>query len=166
MLKIRVIGIEKGEYTNEFYFNGEEVFDQKEYQFEDEIEVNTHLVFNESQYRLKFEYYGELFLTCDRSAERYLEEIEGEHEVHFKITSEGINFIDKEDEGSFELEGNSIDITELVKQEMILAVPLKRVSPKYRDKEFSELHPEFTEKSETDEKENPAFSKLKKLNFN
>ena len=163
MIKLRVLGIEKGEYQQDWFLDGSEFFDG-EYKFDGEIEVNTKVYYDGSKYKLSFDFYGELESVCDISGEDFLEEVEGEYEVYFKINSTGIQFVNQEDENLFDLDDNIIEIDDLIRQEIILAIPLKKVSPKYKDKEFSDLHPELT-KSDT-KAENPAFSKLKNLNFN
>jgi uncharacterized metal-binding protein YceD (DUF177 family) len=163
MIKLRVIGIEKGEYQQEWLLDGTKFFEE-DYEFDGEIEVNTKVHYDGLKYKLSFDFYGELESICDISGEEFLEEIEGEYEVYFKITSTGIQFVNQEDENLFELDDNIIEIDDLVRQEMILAIPLKRISPKYKDKEFSDLHPELTKDEQ--KADNPAFSKLKNLNFN
>ncbi|MDC1068190.1 DUF177 domain-containing protein [Candidatus Kapabacteria bacterium] len=165
MLKIRVIGIEKGEYTSQFFVDGKAFFDG-EYIFEDEIEVNAKMSYNDTRFKLHFDFYGELKSICDRSGEDYLEEVEGEYESHFRITQEGLSFVDPDDNDMITLDDNQIVIDEILKQEIILAIPLKRISPKYKNKEFSELHPDYSNNHKEEVKENPAFSSLKKLNFN
>lgn len=165
LIKIRIIGLEKGEHTAETFIGGEELFEKK-YEFHDDIEIDSKLIVTDNRYRLKLDYFGQVKLTCDISAEEYLEDIEGSYELHFKIESEGIKFTGEDDSDRVSLIGNYLDVSELIKQEMILGIPLKRVSPKYRDKEFSQIHPELTDEAKEEEKENPAFSKLKKLNFN
>ncbi|MEY3689205.1 MAG: hypothetical protein RIT37_767, partial [Bacteroidota bacterium] len=58
-----------------------------------------------------------------------------------------------------------IDITEEVRQELAIHLPMKRVSPKYVNVQFETLHPELLSK----EQENPGvespFAALQHLNI-
>ncbi len=126
-------------------------------------------------------------LLCDFSNEQYSEEISVDLDLMFRLFDDEIVLLDESiyDRNSYFLKGNKLDITQIVCDELALSVPMKKVLPKYRGKDFTEIFPEYTKsgsgsgdkrkdlankenKSENDseeEKENP-WGELKKLNFN
>ena len=72
--------------------------------------------------------------------------------------SEGDEIILRDDE-------ELIDITEEVRQELVIHLPMRRVAPAYVNTTFEALHPEFLDdKKETDHSESP-FAALKHLNI-
>jgi len=91
-------------------------------------------------------------LVCDRSGEQFSESIETPIVATFladstilrskaeEVTSDATIVIRDEDK--------SLDITQLLRDELGVALPLKRVSPKYKEKEFEELYPHLIAKEQ------------------
>jgi len=109
-------------------------------------------------------------LICDLSNEDYIELIETEINAVYVIdnmlydeTKDIINELHGEiymrDDDLF------IDISEEVKQELMIALPLKRIAPAYRDKKVEDLYPEYTNTS-SELPEDSRWEALKKLNLN
>ncbi len=85
-------------------------------------------------------------LICDLSLEVYREKIEAEisinvikgmKEEYRTEVDENIIYIGEEEKNA--------NITEIVVQELLVKVPMKKVSPKYIDKDIEEIYPEIKE---------------------
>ena len=83
-------------------------------------------------------------LICDLSVEKFQEEIEAEIEI---IVMKGMK-----EEYRSELDENTIfigeeekiaNITEIVLQELLVKIPMKKVAPKYRGKEIEDIYPKL-----------------------
>lgn len=89
-------------------------------------------------------------LICDISTEEFIEEISSEFEFSF-LANNDLYYLNKS-KGTFETESGEviinedeqeIDISEQIRQELMLNLPMKRISPEYRDKSIEDLFPEF-----------------------
>jgi uncharacterized metal-binding protein YceD (DUF177 family) len=119
-------------------------------------------------------------LLCDVSLEDYNEEISADISVAYLANTDLYYARQDEDNEDFETEivihedDKFIDLTEEVTQQLNVSLPMKRVAPKYRDKELEEIYPEFTDSSDKDNTENKdqnedideRWSALKKLKLN
>ncbi|MDD3125159.1 MAG: DUF177 domain-containing protein [Candidatus Kapabacteria bacterium] len=93
-------------------------------------------------------------LTCDVSLEEYEEEISAEFSLVYLADAELYNMMDKDDmpaetssgERVIFPEDKTIDISEDVREELCVNLPMKHVAPQYRDKDFFELYPELKPK--------------------
>lgn len=96
---------------------------------------------------------AEANLICDISLEEYAEQIEAPVRIIAVPESSGV----KTENDSLILlreDATYIDLTEEVQQEIAVHIPMKKISPKYRETTFGELHPELTagEQSPADER--------------
>jgi uncharacterized metal-binding protein YceD (DUF177 family) len=88
--------------------------------------------------------------VCDRSGEPFIEQIEASFDATYIADSS--LFRSKTDEVSTDQtivirdEDKYIDITDLLRDELGVALPLKRLSPQYKEKEFEELFPQLVSK--------------------
>lgn len=162
MVKIRIIGIEEGQHRNSFVIQADKLFGEQS-EFIDEIEIETITKFMGGTIKVSIEYFAEAKLICDRSGEEFIEDIEGSYELIFEFHAGVPEAVDVEDRERTEIEGNGLVIDELLRQELKLAIPLKKISPKFKDVDFDEIHPELSKEKD---KENPTWNKLKNLNFN
>jgi uncharacterized metal-binding protein YceD (DUF177 family) len=93
-------------------------------------------------------------LICDRSLEEYVEVVSAEFKTAFIANGEDENRIDKDtdwdDEVNIGIEEKKINISSLVREVLFLNLPMKRISPEYRDKEFEDLYPEYTARNTED----------------
>lgn len=89
-------------------------------------------------------------LICDRSLEEYEDEINGNLKLSFisdtTLLKLGGNS-DNSEEVIIRTDDKSIDITNEVKEILIVNIPMKRIAPQYRRKNFEELYPEYSSKS-------------------
>lgn len=108
-------------------------------------------------------------LTCDVSGEDYDLKIEAAIMKHFRIDTQLFDLqTDKEDGDEILLRDDEevIDITEEVRQELVIHLPMKKVSPAYADISFETLHPDLlTKEEEKNNGEDSPFAALKHLNI-
>lgn len=166
MFKIRVIGLEEGKHNldiqvdNFKQLNGDYVFNNTRFEGELEVLVN--------KLNIKGLLSADVELICDRSGKDFTERVEREIDFLFKFNAKGIEILDDDIENHlFKLEGNQLNFNDLMYEELLLALPLKKIAPEYRDVEFDKLFPKYSAKEVKEEKkENSAWNELKKLNFN
>lgn len=87
-------------------------------------------------------------LICDRSLEEFDEPIHTELGLDFVVDSalalkqEGHrDELDDDDVRGIRDDARTLDITDDVRQLLILSLPMKRVAPQYRSAELSDIHP-------------------------
>ncbi len=118
-------------------------------------------------------------LTCDLSLEEFVEHIKVEiatsffanNELYYSIQDLSKELKDAEVHIIHEDE-KYLDISDDVRQELAINLPMRRIAPKYRDKSFDEIYPQYSaahtqkdkkaSQDETDERWGP----LKKLKLN
>ncbi len=109
-------------------------------------------------------------LLCDVSGEEFEEIISAEFSLEYIANTMLANFhADKEDiEPPYYIreDDTKIDITDEVRQEMGINLPLKRTAPQYRDKEFADIFPDFSEKHTlSSEAIDPRWAALQSITF-
>lgn len=117
-------------------------------------------------------------LICDLSLEEYEDVISTEISVSFIADTVLFNLNGKEQEADPKAErvvhedDEYFDLSSDVKEQLIVELPMKRVSPAFRDKSFEELHPELAgeskpiENESIDEPVDSRWSALKNLKLN
>lgn len=118
-------------------------------------------------------------LTCDRSLTEYSEPVKAAISTAYLANTDLL----KNAEGSakddtvkvIRDDQKEIDITDEVREELAVSLPMKRIAPQYRDKEFEELFPDVVAKNpdENTSAEGPLkedeiderWAALKKLKF-
>lgn len=118
-------------------------------------------------------------LTCDRSLIDYSEPIKAEITASYMANSNLLKVAD-ESAGDDKVQlirddQKEIDITEAVREELAVNLPMKRIAPEYREKELDEIFPEVAAKSADDadtskkplkeEDVDERWAALKKLKF-
>lgn len=142
------------EYTGTIYINGSVVRRGPSFTVIVTCEANAHLV-------------------CDRSLEEYDEPISIDLDLDFVTDSslastqqQNPDALDEEVVRAIRDEDNNIDLTEDIRQELTIALPMRRVSPKYRDKALEEIFPTIADKDENspvDETPDGRWEALRKL---
>jgi len=118
--------------------------------------------------RVNFHVDSDVEIVCDRSLEPYIQPIESDYEVVFKVDVQE----EKEDENGavrrFNFSSNTLSIEDEVRDTIFLNVPIKKLHPKFLDEEGRPK--EFETKSFGDTKEDtdaevvdPRWEKLKEL---
>lgn len=110
-------------------------------------------------------------LLCDISGEEYTENVEVPLRLHY-IANTDMYLLRKEDADGdqpyyIHEDDKEIDITDDVRQELVVHLPMKRIAPAYRDKNFEEIHPSAssTDTSDSGGMEDERWAKLKNLRF-
>ena len=179
MIEFRVLGIEDGKYDLDFEIETEKVaLISDVFVGKDDRMIKISGSFNLFGEKLGLNFFvkASADLVCDLTSEKYIEEIEVELDLMFRLFDDDIFLIDDSiyDKDSYTLKGYKLNITQIVCDELALAIPMKKIAPKYREKELTDIYPEITRDDETKRKEkieevqgreNP-WSKLKKINFN
>ncbi len=175
MLKILVKGIKDGEYDVDISSPVEEIegfFPE----FFGEVRFRGKLRILGKRYTVEGIAECEANLVCDLSLEEYTETISvqisssfyANNELYFSL--KGISEELRETpEHIIHEDDKYIDISEDVRQELAIHLPMKRIAPKYRGKSFEDIYPQFSadaklkgKTKEVDER----WSALKKLKNN
>jgi uncharacterized metal-binding protein YceD (DUF177 family) len=118
--------------------------------------------------RVNFHVGADVELVCDRSLEPYIQPIDADYEVLFKVDVQE----EKEDENGavrrFDFSTNTLSIEDEVRDTIFLNIPIKKLHPEFLDEEG--IPKEFETKSfgnipedEDTEAVDPRWEKLKKL---
>ncbi|MGB9702288.1 MAG: YceD family protein [Candidatus Kapaibacteriota bacterium] len=171
MLIVRVHGIKDGKSVLDLECDTSEIENISEEFFG---KVNVHAVFTKvgKRYTLIGNAQCQAKLICDISLEEYDELINAEISYTFIANTE--SYMLRKDIGDYETDNGEIivheddqfiDISDLIRQDLLLNLPIKRVSPNYRDKSFEDLHPELSSKNIKDDVVAERWLDLKKIKF-
>ena len=114
-------------------------------------------------------------LVCDRTLTEYEEKITAEIQLTFISENTLIKTHSNPQTDSLErvINGDDkyIDITDDIREELAVSLPMKRVAPQFRDKEFDEIYPQFSSKKKANKKTkteitNDYWTPLKNLKLN
>lgn len=110
-------------------------------------------------------------MTCDISLEEFIENITCEFLLSVKadnLITDPVNDIDTDSITEIHIyaDDKEIDLTDLVIEELAVHLPMKRIAPELRGKEFKDIHPEYSAETDKLNTEDERWSKLKNLKFN
>lgn len=153
MLQVRVHGIQDGKFNFELEEPAQKLVDLSD-EFIGNIQLKGSLTKIGKRYSLICNVACVAQLTCDISLEEFEEEIKVEFELNVIANSElyylNANSDIKENESGdiiIHEDDQYIDLSDFVRQELILGIPMKKVSPKYRGKDLEEIYPELSSKN-------------------
>lgn len=164
-LKFKIVEIPEGESRRTLELSDEDL-DLSPYDFKGgiiDITFNRGLRF----IRVNFLVDVDVELVCDRSLEPYIKPIEAEYEVVFKVDVKEETENEESAVRRFDFSENTLDISDEVRDTILLNIPIKKLHPKYFD-EKGNLKDFETKKFgdvEEDDSEivDPRWEKLKKL---
>lgn len=168
MIYISVKGMDDGKFQTDMKYPSEKAEGLTE-EFFGDIRISGNLVKIKDRYNFDGVVECMAKFTCDRTLEEYSELIRNDLKWTCLRSSEDI--IDEEDRIrepgvlSIQNDKDEIDITEEVAEQLIVAIPMKRIAPEYREKDIDEIYPEHVA-DESAMKTDAAWSKLKNLKFN
>ena len=168
MIRLKVIGLKEGEHPIEIFVETGSMEGLKE-EFKSEISILGTLTVYKNKVKIDARVECDADLICDRSGEIFTERLGSDFKFYMELTSHGVRIMEDEfiNEDLFNLEGDKIEFADFIKEELALAIPMKKVSPKFRDKDLEDLYPEYSaEMNDSGEEKKSPFEKLKKLNFN
>jgi uncharacterized metal-binding protein YceD (DUF177 family) len=169
MLRIFIQGLKDGIYEINSECGVEEIdgmFDE----FIDNVKVIGTLRIWGSRFALDMTATCNAKLLCDISLEEYIEPISAELKLSYIADEDLYRFgkdsdIAKAEERIIHPDDKYIDITEEVRQELTVNLPMKRIAPEYRDKDIKEIYPKYTA-TENLTIEDAHWAELKKIKFN
>ena len=149
MLKISILGMEDGDHAFHSSCDSSEIRDMFP-EFNGVVEINGMIKKQGKRLTLNAQASCMSTLTCDLSGEDFEQKIEAPIMKYFRIDSQLFNLQTEEDGDEILLRDDEefIDITEEVRQELVIHLPMKRVSPAYADVSFETLHPGLLSKEE------------------
>lgn len=166
MLLLAINGLEEGEYPFRIESPAEKIQGLPP-EFHGLIKVDGTVRKYGNHYTIDALAIAEATLICDLSLEEYIEEIQAP--IHKVFMTNSHHQSNKNDDDSLLIireDDKFIDLTDEVQQEIAVHLPMKRVSPKYREKSFSELHPEHSlDGNPPDDTPNERWAALKKISF-
>ena len=165
---VNIIGLSKK--AHEFkYTLGKAFFDEfgtdllEEGQFEATVVLDKHETFIEGSFALR----GTAHLLCDRSLEPFDYPIATNHKLVFKYGAEDMEVSDEI--MIIPHDKQSLNLGQYLYEFIGLALPMKRIHPKFQDSEEDENEGRIIYSSSTENEENegeeidPRWEKLKKL---
>lgn len=96
-------------------------------------------------------------LICDRSLEPFDEPIAVRIDLDFEVDTQramGRTSDDPWDDDDIipiREDDKEIDLTDQVRQELVVHLPMRRVAPKYRDKDIEDIYPELADRTSDDD---------------
>ncbi len=170
MLKIFIQGLKNGEYPIEAQCEARAVMTDYE-EFIDNITVKGSMKILGNRYTLDFTAECDAKLTCDISLNEYIEKVSCNIKLSYLADEELFRFGQGSDIANAEArilhpDDKFLDITEEVREELAVNLPMKRISPEYRDKSLVELYPDIVVEKNTAPIEDDRWKDLKKIRFN
>jgi len=110
-------------------------------------------------------------LICDLTTEEFSEEINADVKINFiqdSMLFESIDETEKESVDHILLDDNQyIDFTDEICQLLLISIPMKRIAPEHRGKDFTDIYPELAFSESQDAiKIDERWNALKDISFN
>lgn len=132
MLRVRIAPLSEGLHEEVLHPSAEEL-DLDPAAFSD-IEVNLRLDVRERRVRVAYRVGATARLECDRTLDLYDEAVHGDHEVLFVPPEAALaEAADDESVQVLAPDATHVDLTGPVRDTLLLALPLRRISPAARD---------------------------------
>lgn len=167
MLNVSILGMEDGEHAFEVSCESATIQDLFP-EFIGSVQVNGILKKQGKRLTLHAQASCDANLVCDVSGEEFTQRIESELKLQYLLDSQLYSLRQSDSEGDEIIlrdDEELIDITEEVRQELVIHLPMRRVAPAYVNTTFEALHPELLDdKKDSDNSESP-FAALKHLNI-
>jgi uncharacterized metal-binding protein YceD (DUF177 family) len=126
-----------------------------------DLDLDKHETFIEIDFKIK----GTARLTCDRSLDQFDYPIETENKIVFKYGDGDVELDD--DIVQIDRDTARIEIGQYIFEFIGLAVPMKKLHPRFEETDMEEDELVYTsEKEKKDEEIDPRWEKLKNLNKN
>lgn len=170
MLKIFIQGLKNGEYPIEAECEAKAVMTDYD-EFIDNIKLTGSMKILGNRYALNIKAECNAKLVCDISLNEYIENITCEIRLSYLADEELFRYGQGSDIANAEArllhpDDKFIDVTEEVREELVVNLPMKRISPEYRDKSLAELYPDLAGGNNQAPLEDDRWKDLKKIRFN
>jgi uncharacterized metal-binding protein YceD (DUF177 family) len=169
MLKVFIQGLKDGEYEIDLECPVDQIPDMFE-EFVDIVRLKGKLRILGRRYNISAKAECSAQLVCDVSLNEYVETISADINLAF-IADELLWHAGKDQargevaERAIHPDDKHIDVTEDVREELAVNLPMKRVSPEYRDKDLKEVYPEYSPEK-VKAPDDDRWAALKNLKFN
>lgn len=143
VISISLIGLNTEPYSFEVTVSANEIRDIAP-EFNESVQVNGTIEKMGRRIHLVYQAKALATLVCDRSLEEYTEEIVVDGWLNYSLDGElyssqlGIEIEEDELRGLRE-DAQWIDITDDLRQDLAVALPMKRIAPAYREMEIQDL---------------------------
>ncbi len=134
MLQINVAGLEAGAHRMVLEPSAEDL-DLTAETFSS-IRVDTHLFAQPNRILVAFTALADAALTCDRTLEPFVQPIEGEYSLLFAAPGTVTDAEEHDDVRDLFPTDQEIDITDAVRDTLLLAVPQRKIAPGAEDEEI------------------------------
>jgi uncharacterized protein len=121
----------------------------------------------------RFNFFGKAVcsakLVCDRTLKEFVQDVEAEFSIAYIVDTTGsaADIADQEEkERILSKEDKYIDITDDVREELILNIPMKRIAPDVNDMEFDDIYPEYSANKNKKIEDDDRWSALKNIKIN
>lgn len=172
MLQIYIHGIKDGDYQIDLCDAIDKVPDLMYKEFFGELKFKGTMKKSGNRFSVIGTAKSSAKLICDRSLNEYTEEIQSEISLSYLANTAlylaNRGKVNEDEEYYIHEDDKNLDITYEVLESLELHLPMKRISPEYRDKEIDEIFPEHSARFKQDNKEeiDDRWSKLKNLKLN
>lgn len=170
MIKIFIQGINDGKHEVNLSIPVKSIPDISA-EFFGNVEINGIFRKHHQRYTIQCDVSCNVNLICDLSLKEYTDTVSFEFNEAF-IKDNQIFFEQKNrelrdnEEKAMHEDDKYIDITEDIREELFLHLPMKRCAPEYRNKNFEDLYPQFSNKKnikKSEQKIDDHWSALKKI---
>ncbi|HAC16852.1 MAG TPA: DUF177 domain-containing protein [Bacteroidetes bacterium] len=159
MLTFKINEIPKGKSTDKFEIN-ERDLDLRGLEFR-ALTLNMEFEKREFTLLVTFHFDAEVQLICDRSLDEYWQPLTGSYSILFKVDAQEESEDDQMSVRRLDISGNIINIENEVRDTILLAVPLKKIHPRYFDKNGELIELELPK--EASDEIDPRWEALKNL---
>lgn len=161
MISIYIQGLNDGNHKFSESVSVKELSDFAE-EFVGEIKTEGILTKRGDSYIISGKAECQALFVCDLSLEEFSELIKIDFTYSYNADKSSIG----SSENTHLIDGDAkyIDFTDEIRQDLLMALPMKRVAPNYRDKSFDEIFPEYS--SNKIKETNSVWDALKNLNVN
>jgi uncharacterized metal-binding protein YceD (DUF177 family) len=176
MIKVFIQGLNDGEYQVDITLPVESVKDISSEYFGD-LKVIGKMLIHHRRYAMDLRVICKARLICDMSLNEFVEKIEFDYKNSFIANQ--LVFADQkkrdlkpDEEKAIAEDEKFIDLTDDIREELIVHLPMKRVSPEFRDKSFEDVFPQYSgsdnkkSKKKKDHEIDDRWSALKNIKLN
>lgn len=141
-----------------------QLFDTEQEFSNPEISADVYLEKHSTFLEFRIETSGDVELVCDITNESFRHPIENEMKVLVKF---GEAYDDSNEEViTIPMHDHSFNVAQLIYEEVMLAIPMKKISPKLSDEDLNILEkfsPKVVEENEEEHEGDPRWDALRKL---
>ena len=151
MIRIFIQGIKDGEHDIELSVPVEEIPEMLP-EFSGQIRIKGKLRKSNKRYTLVGTAECSANLVCDISLKEFSENITGDFEIAFladtkllkNLKSNNTDEISNKEKDVIHEDDKFLNITEIIREELLINLPMKRIAPELRGKDFEELYPQYS----------------------